>query len=431
MMNKMKLMEYIDSDVLHEILVSFNKATGLRAAIVDCEGRDLFTAEFSDICEFCSMVRSDEKGASNCEKSYARAGKEAAKYGEPYIFRCHGGLVAFAAPIMIEDRHVGSIICGQVLMWEPEDFFWEEVREMCSSLKVDDEALMEAAKKLEVMSAEKVQGAANLLFFLANHLMKTGMINLRQRKEISEQQARLGEEMQARKELESAIKEIESRSNKVYALEKEHELTSAVRKGDRNASYRLLNELLADIVQKYPNNSKEVKARILELVVVLSRAAVDGGANLKDLLSLNSRYMEDLIEINSVEDQCLWVLKITQKFIDSVDNASGIKNLQVIQKSVEYMRENYNEKLTIDDISQAVYLSPCYLSKIFKNELGCTIMEFLTKVRIDEAKKLLRNPRYNVMQVACEIGFDDPSYFTKVFKKIEGVTPSHYRRRAL
>lgn len=430
-MQTMRLMDYIDNDVLQEILISFNKATGLRAAIVDCEGRDLFTAKPSDICEFCSMVRSDEKGAAKCEKSYARAGKEAAKYGEPYIFRCHAGLVAFAAPIMIEDRHVGSIICGQVLMWEPEDFFWEEVREMCSSLNVDDKALMEAAKKLEVMSAEKVQGAADLLFFLANHLMKTGMINLRQRKEISEQQARLGEEMQARKALESAIKEIESRSNRVYALEKEQELASAVRKGDRNVSYRLLNELLADIVQKYPNNSKEVKARILELVVVLSRAAVDGGANLKDLLSLNSKYMEELIDINSVEDQCLWVLKITQKFVDSVDSASGIKNLQVIQKSVEYMRENYNEKLTIDDISQAVYLSPCYLSKIFKNELGCTIMEFLTKVRIDEAKKLLRNPRYNVMQVAGEIGFDDPSYFTKVFKKIEGVTPSQYRRRAL
>jgi two-component system response regulator YesN len=261
--------------------------------------------------------------------------------------------------------------------------------------------------------------------------MKTGMTNLQQRKEIAVQQAKLGEEMQARKELESAVTKIESRSHRIYALEKEQELIAAVRKGDRDTSYRLLNELLADIIQKYPDDPREVKARLLELIVVLSRAAIEGGANLKMLLSLNSQYLEELNKIESVEDQCLWILKVTQKFVDCVGDSGDIKNLQVIQKAAEYMRDNFNKKLTIDDISQAVYLSPCYLSKIFKQELGCTIMEFLTKVRIDEAKKLLRNPRYNIMQVANLIGFDDPSYFTKVFKKSEGITPSQYKRRAL
>ena len=68
-----------------------------------------------------------------------------------------------------------------------------------------------------------------------------------------------------------------------------------------------------------------------------------------------------------------------------------------------------------------------YLNK----ELGCTIMEFLTKIRIEEAKKMLRDPQYNVVQVADALGFKDPGYFTKVFKKSEGITPSQYRDKAI
>jgi two-component system response regulator YesN len=432
MLHSIGLKNLIGEDLLHRVLSSFKKATDLRAVIVDDKGEGrIVPAEFPEDCQFCSIVRSSEKGLNKCIKSYAQAGQEAAKYGEPYIFRCHAGLVGWAAPLMLEDQYLGAIICAQVLMWEPEAYFLEEIKDMCSDLEIDLNELISAAQELPVISPHKVQGAADLLFVVANHFMKSSLLNLQQRKEISEQQARLGEEMQARKQLEEAFKKVETRSSKIYALEKEQELVTKVRNGDWDGTYRALNELLADILQKYPGNIQEIKTRALELLVVMSRAAVEGGANLKKLLTLNSRYINEMMRLENIEDLCLWLLKITQKFVDCVDEGDDIKNLQVIQKAAEYMKNNFTEKLTIDDISQAVYLSPCYLSKIFKQELGCTIMEFLTKVRIEEAKKLLKNPRYNIMQVANEIGFEDPSYFTKVFKRSEGVTPSQYKRKAL
>ena len=432
MLHSIELRSLIGEEILQKILSSFKKATGLRAVIVNVKGEGrIVPTEFPEDCKLCQIVRGSAKGLEKCQRSYERAGKEAAKYGEPYIFRCHAGLVGWAAPLMLEDKYLGAIICAQVLMWEPEDYFLEEIKEMCLGLGVDLGELTEATKSLAVVSPQMVQGAADLLFVVANHLMKTSLITLQQRKEISEQQARLGEEMFARKQLEEAFKKIETRSNRVYALEKEQELVTKVRNGDWDGTYRVLNELLADILQKYPGDIQEIKTRALELLVVMSRAAVEGGANLKSLLSLNSRYIDEMMRLDNIEDLCLWLLKITQKFVDSVDDGDDIKNLQVIQKAAEYMKANFIEKLTIDDISQAVYLSPCYLSKIFKQELGCTIMEFLTKIRIEEAKKLLKNPKYNIMQVANEIGFEDPSYFTKVFKRSEGVTPSQYKRKAL
>lgn len=426
-----QLEEIGEVSVLRQILFSFTKATGLHAFIVDSQGEVFVTAEEEEkYCDFCTIVRSSEKGLCKCKRTYARAGLEASKYGKPYIFRCHAGLVAWAAPILIEERYMGAVVCGQVLAWEPEDFFWEEIEEMTKDLDVDVNELIECAKKLEILSSEKIQAAADLLFVVANHIMKTGMLTLQQRRAITEQQARLGEEIQTRKRLEMALKRLDNISVRGYSLEKERELIRQVRKGDKEGAQSVLNGILADILKGYSGNINEFKARVLELLVVISRAAVEGGASLKKLLCLNSQYVEEFVKFNTVEDLCHWMEGVILTFISCVNENKGMRNTQVIKKATEYIRNNYRQKITLDDVAKAVYLSPCHLSKIFKQELGCTIMEFLTKVRIEEAKKLLRNPKYNVIQVADDLGFKDPGYFTKVFKRSEGITPSQYREKA-
>lgn len=428
----LKLQEVAEINVLQRILSSFCQATGLRAYIVDPEGEVLVQPdEQAEYCEFCQLVRANQEGMFKCKRSYARACIEASKYGKPYIFRCHAGLIVWAAPLLVEEQYVGSIVCGQVLMWEPEDFFWEEIEDMTRDLGLDAVELIKSAQKLEVLSGRRIQAAADLLFVVANYVMKTGMVTLQQRRAIAEQQAKLCEELQNRKILEEALKKIDNLSARSYSLEKEQELVRTVRQGEKTEAYRLLNELLAEILQRYSGNLKEVKARILELLVILSRAAVEGGAAIKSLLSFNSQYVEEFTRLETSEDLCHFIIKVTEQFISSIDEGKEVRKLQVVQKAGDYIRKNFRNKITVEDIAKAVYLSPCHLSKVFKQELGCTIVEFLTKVRIEEAKKLLRNPKFNVVQVADELGFKDPGYFTKVFKRSEGITPSQYREKAL
>ena len=80
------------------------------------------------------------------------------------------------------------------------------------------------------------------------------------------------------------------------------------------------------------------------------------------------------------------------------------------------------------EIAQSVYLSPSYASRLFKKVQNMSLMEYLTRVRIEEAKRLLHNPQYLIDEIAENIGYDDASYFTKVFKRYEGVTPTQYRK---
>jgi two-component system response regulator YesN len=140
---------------------------------------------------------------------------------------------------------------------------------------------------------------------------------------------------------------------------------------------------------------------------------------------------QEILDISSLDEICNWAKDMLNCYMDHEINTKDQKNIQAIQKAVNYMNQNYEKKLTIDEIAQAVYLSPCYLSRIFKQSLGCTLMEYLTQIRVEKAKTMLKNPKYNIMQVAEENGFEDPGYFTRVFKKIEGITPSRFKQNAL
>ena len=126
---------------------------------------------------------------------------------------------------------------------------------------------------------------------------------------------------------------------------------------------------------------------------------------------------------------CIWIVKVLDRFTECVYENKNIKNVNIIRKAKEFIRANYKKKIKLEDISKVVYLSPYYLSHIFKKEVGFTLFEYLTKVRIEEAKGLLENTPWNTTRISFEIGCTDQSYFCKVFKKIEGMSPSDYRKR--
>lgn len=100
----------------------------------------------------------------------------------------------------------------------------------------------------------------------------------------------------------------------------------------------------------------------------------------------------------------------------------------VVQKVVDDICQNYRDPdLSIRILAEHVYLTPTYLSNLFKKYTGTTIGQYLTDLRIEEAKKLLRDPKYKLYQIAELSGYKDPNYFAKTFKKKTGYTPSEYR----
>ncbi|TVY12046.1 helix-turn-helix transcriptional regulator [Paenibacillus cremeus] len=94
---------------------------------------------------------------------------------------------------------------------------------------------------------------------------------------------------------------------------------------------------------------------------------------------------------------------------------------------MEYMDERFHHDLGIDEIAEFIGLSCSHFCVLFRKESGMTFLEYLTKLRIERACSILRNTEVKVYQVAPLVGYQDAKYFTQVFRKMMGMTPSEYR----
>ncbi len=99
-----------------------------------------------------------------------------------------------------------------------------------------------------------------------------------------------------------------------------------------------------------------------------------------------------------------------------------------VKNTLRFINEHFSENITVQQIADSLYLSPYYLMHIFKNETGKTLVNFLTELRIEKAKELLKEPGCKIYEIATQIGYSDVKYFNKLFKKHTGLSPSEYTK---
>lgn len=105
---------------------------------------------------------------------------------------------------------------------------------------------------------------------------------------------------------------------------------------------------------------------------------------------------------------------------------------RLIGRVIELLHKNYqNKDFCIKMLADQVYLTPAYLSGLFKRKTGCTINQYITNLRIEHAKALLQDPSLKLYQVAGLVGYEDPAYFAKIFKTQTGLTPTEYKENKL
>lgn len=143
---------------------------------------------------------------------------------------------------------------------------------------------------------------------------------------------------------------------------------------------------------------------------------------LKETKYINSASINSLY---SLEDATKWFDVIFDEFKDyylSMDE----KYTPAIQHIVAYIEEHYADNITLDDISEKFYINKNYLCTIFKSETNSTIVEYITTLRIEQAKKLIRTTNNNLLHISNSVGYNNYSYFGKVFRKKTGISPNEY-----
>lgn len=114
--------------------------------------------------------------------------------------------------------------------------------------------------------------------------------------------------------------------------------------------------------------------------------------------------------------------------IDELLRQANEKKGKPIAMAVRLIRENYAEQLSLEGVAAQIHVSPKYLSRLFKEEMGSGFSEYLTQVRLEAAEKLLSGSTLNVREIAVQVGYLDEKYFSRLFKKETGLKPTEYRR---
>ncbi|WP_070000332.1 response regulator [Cellulosilyticum sp. I15G10I2] len=128
------------------------------------------------------------------------------------------------------------------------------------------------------------------------------------------------------------------------------------------------------------------------------------------------------------EAKCL-LREFAHQYMEKINKQKTDKSSIILDQLIVYINMHYAENLTLDQLSSVCYLSPSYISKVFKKHLNTNFIDYLSSVRIRVAKRLMKNPELSMKEISSEIGYVDPNYFTRVFKKYEGITPSEYRSK--
>jgi len=369
---------------------------------------------------FCEVVKSSTTGLARCNKERRRSLDIATETGQSYISLCHAGIVLVCVPVMDKDKALGGMFFGKCL-WEPvRQILVRDIKKRLEGTGIDGGKLTAAIRELPVIAGRKIHKAAEFLFDLLYEVGGFDSRVIRWRRQRSEQQSQIGEFIQERKRLGTEWR---------YPLESERELIGKVKIGDRTGAKEILNSILGTILFHNPGALGILKARLLELLGILSRSAVEGGVDIDVMLERNLAYVNKVMHIDNQEDLCAWISTALNEFIELVYSSQDAKKVTQISPAINYIDANYDKSITLEEIAKVSHLSVSRLAHIFKEQMAITIIDYLTSVRIERAKQLLLATDQNCTEICFQVGYNNQSYFTRTFKELVGVPPRQFRVR--
>jgi AraC-like DNA-binding protein len=207
----------------------------------------------------------------------------------------------------------------------------------------------------------------------------------------------------------------------------EPSLMAAIKREDRGEARNIINQLLVHIYSAGEERSDLLKGLLLELVVMMSRAAVEAGAGQTEVLGMNFKSITQLAEIDDDEELSLWLRETIEHIMGTIGKQRGFTPPLLITKAMSFMRENIANDISRDEVARHAGISPSHFSRLIKERTGRSFTELLRQSRIDLASELLRDPSHTLTDIAAACGFCDQSYFTNVFQEVKGFTPGQYR----
>lgn len=272
---------------------------------------------------------------------------------------------------------------------------------------------------------ESIQKAADGLLALAieHNLIPRAEITLARQRTLKEEDRFLAIEASKQLFISDDIRNI--------YLSEEPALLAAIKQGDIKQARSILNRILTGIYGLSGDRMELLKSAVLELVVMMSRAAVEAGAEPSSVLGSNYRSLVELSAIDDEEDLSDWVRRMLETLIEGIRTHDHYPHTLLMLKAVKYMQNNLHQHLRRDDVARIAGVSPSHFSKLVTERMGRSFSSLLMQMRVTRAKELLVQSDHSLTDIAAECGFFDQSHFTKVFRSSTSLSPGEFRKRGI
>ncbi len=208
--------------------------------------------------------------------------------------------------------------------------------------------------------------------------------------------------------------------------ETERQLFACIHRGDVEGM-RIQADLFFDwMLRRYPDNRDNIRLKVLEYVITAEKEAFRAGT-MNYGFEMRNSYLTEVCAFERYELLRSWMMEKLTAVCLSIRNKREEQSETVVSKAKAYIKENYGRDISLDDVSREVNVSPYYFSKLFKEEEGQNFIEYLTKIRIDKARQLLREENLSIKEISIMVGYSDPNYFSRLFRKQMDMSPREYR----
>ena len=350
-----------------------------------------------------------------CTAMHADSVQVSRRLGGSYIYMCPVGFIFWTSPIYSGERFAGALLSSGVLGVERrqavENIF------LASGGKIPREKIALDLERIPEKTPDEIKALAQMMLICAEQL--------------TEGKSETNNPPDIPVPLRRARREEPPRTCKnAYPLDKERSLLAHLRRGDHDKARLILRELLEALLASSGDSFEIFQMRALELAVLLSRAAVNGkNTEAGNILEINSFYLKKIEDAQSADGVSEILNIIIDRISGKIFSFQGIRHSSALRKAERFIWESYTRKISLTEIAAASGLSAPYFSTVFKEEMGENLSNYINRLRVEKASAMLTETDLPIRKIAAACGFEDQSWFSKIFKNHIGLSPGKYREQ--
>lgn len=225
------------------------------------------------------------------------------------------------------------------------------------------------------------------------------------------------------------IEDIESHSDTKIIFDdlKEHALSISIKLGKVEEITRTIDKLFEGILDSKASIN-DYQIYFLEIITTILKVAKSSNVDLSNIFGPKYNMFVEINRFNHIEQIKNWIIDVSTKTMKYINKGRQDSCTILVNKAKQFVNENYsNSDISINKVCKYLHISPAYFSSIFKKEVKMTFVNYLTQIRMDTAKELLKKTDLKFFEIAEKVGYSESNYFSYSFKKNFGISPTEYR----